>query len=194
MPRTTTNAAPVATATADERRQPLSKLAICSIDVPSLRVTAQYNPSELVIEQPIGWTDHLPANNQKATGGWTEFSGMKPRTLKLELLFDGAEHDGLLADDADSIYVADAVLRLAELAAVRDPSAKQAELRRPHFCVVAWSDADQKGVAPFRCVIETLVTKYSMFARSGRVLRATCSVSLKEADRLDPATVRAGGK
>jgi phage protein U len=34
----------------------------------------------------------------------------------------------------------------------------------------------------FRCVIESLSTKNTMFDSSGKPLRATCTVKLKEAD------------
>ena len=34
----------------------------------------------------------------------------------------------------------------------------------------------------FRCVIESLSTKYTMFDDKGAPLRATCTVKLKEAD------------
>ena len=34
----------------------------------------------------------------------------------------------------------------------------------------------------FKCVIESLTTKYTMFSDTGAPLRATCTVKLKEAD------------
>ena len=50
--------------------------------------------------------------------------------------------------------------------------------RRPHRCVVKWGST----VPSFRCVIESVSTKYTMFTDDGTPVRATCTVKLKEAD------------
>jgi hypothetical protein len=44
--------------------------------------------------------------------------------------------------------------------------------------VATWGATVEK----FRCVIESLSTKYTMFSDDGVPLRATCTVKLKEAD------------
>jgi hypothetical protein len=54
---------------------------------------------------------------------------------------------------------------------------KKSYERRPHLCVVAWGDRDSVS---FRCVIESLVVKYTVFGDDGRLLRAVCNVKLKE--------------
>ncbi|HEY4240531.1 MAG TPA: hypothetical protein VGM88_11985 [Kofleriaceae bacterium] len=54
------------------------------------------------------------------------------------------------------------------------------------YCVLAWGGPSSQNVPTLRCVIESLSTKFQVFAASGAVLRATVSVGLKEADRVAP--------
>jgi hypothetical protein len=61
---------------------------------------------------------------------------------------------------------------------VLDPTSPDETLRRPHMCVVTWGTT----VPTFKCVIESLSVKYTMFSDQGVPLRATCTVKLKEAD------------
>jgi hypothetical protein len=70
------------------------------------------------------------------------------------------------------------VKALETLASVWKPHSKKENERRPHRCVVKWG----KTVNGFRCVIESLSTKYTMFSDAGVPLRATCTVKFKEAD------------
>ena len=147
-----------------------AKVTIGSLDDEDLDVEAQYNPRELVVTQPISWTEHKAVGNQKADALHIEFTGMQPRTVQVELLFDGAECGGgtvmsLLAG------------KIQTLASVRDPYSSIEELRRPHVCVIRWG----RDLPRFVCVIDSVVVKYQMWDRDGAVLRATATVSLKEA-------------
>ena len=72
------------------------------------------------------------------------------------------------------------------LSSVLQPDATKEELRRPHRCVVTW------GGFTFRCVVNSLSTKYTMIDTDGTPLRATCTVKLKEADVVSAA--KGGGK
>ena len=91
--------------------------------------------------------------------------------MSVELLFDGYETGGGA--------VLSSIQSLETLASVIDPSSTDENRRRPHLCVVTWGAG---GMPSFRCVIESLSTKYTMFSSEGAVLRATCTVKLKEAD------------
>ncbi len=164
----------------------MEKLTLASLDAPSITVVAQYNPNELVVDQAFAWNDHPVTDRQESGAGWLEFGGMQRRTLKLDLLFDGFERDGRLADGGT---VMDAVGALKRLASVREPYARDPELRRPFYCILVWGGPSAVNVPTLRCVIESLSTKFQMFAASGAVLRATVTVALKEADRV--AAVRA---
>lgn len=156
-----------------------AKLSIASLDGPiDLVVEAQYNPKDLQITQPISWTDHASTTGQNKDIV-TEFGGAKPQTMQIELLFDGYETGGV----AGKFTVAQHIARLKQLATVRYPGSDKEDERRPHYCLVAWGE---RGLPALRCVIENLTTKYLMFSPSGQVLRATCTVSVKE---VDPAAI-----
>ncbi|MBL0219032.1 MAG: hypothetical protein IPQ07_34835 [Myxococcales bacterium] len=178
-----------------------SKIRIGSLDVgggaegSDHTVVAQYNPGTLEVSQNVPWKKPDAATQAGGQGGTTgtaakpkskkdenymalEFTGAEGRSITVEMLFDGYETDGEMGD---GVSVSDAVKRLEKLARVRDPSSDEDTLRRPHHCVVVWG-----GVLPrFECVIESLTTKYTMFSPEGEPLRATCTVKLKEAKRVD---------
>ncbi|MGN6105864.1 MAG: CIS tube protein [Kofleriaceae bacterium] len=162
-----------------------TKLKIGSLDDSSLDVEAQYNPKELQVDQKVPWQKPQPANKANKTdaesedGGLTlEFTGAEGRSMSVELLFDGFEPNGRHVD------VAGRVKKLEKMAAVMKPDSKDEKERRPHHCVVSWGD---RGMPKFKCVIEQIQTKYSMFSSDGVPLRATCTVTLKEADHVKKA-------
>jgi len=149
----------------------------------SLSVVAQYNPGTLEVSQNVPWKKPDPASQSGGGGSGPppaftskvdknymvlEFTGAEGRSISLELLFDGVE---------DNKSVGDKVAVLEALAAVQNAGSSKEEERRPHHCVVVWD----KVLPRFKCVIESLTTKYTMFALDGTPLRATCTVKLKEA-------------
>jgi hypothetical protein len=152
--------------------QAKARLMIGSLDDDKLTVMAHYNPVELNVKKTISWEapapKGAPTKRTSSQQDSHEYKGAPTRTLSLDLLFDGYEDD-------ESV---EPVVRMLEtMTLVRDPESTKPELRRPHFCVVAWG----RDMRPFRCVITSFAAKYSMFAKDGRALRATCSVELTEA-------------
>lgn len=164
-----------------------AKLSIGSLDESGVTVSAQYNPKELQVDQAVPWKKPDSANKSGSQGEGSgggddggialEFTGAEGRSMSVEMLFDGYE-----PGNGRSVDVASQVAILETLASVRDPKSKDEKMRRPHHCVVSWGD---RGLPKFKCVIESLSTKYSMFSSEGKPLRATCTVKLKEADNVD---------
>jgi hypothetical protein len=161
------------------------KISIQSLDDGTL-VVAQYNPKELQIDRTVPWSPTGEANKssnssggggggQSNSGIHLEFTGAQGRSLSVELLFDGYEKG---ASSGFSVDVAGEVSKLEHLASVIAPGSQLEDKRRPHWCVATWGTS----LRAFRCVIESLTTKYTMFDSSGNPLRATCTVKLKEAD------------
>jgi hypothetical protein len=150
-------------------QHPSTVIAIASLDT-SAKVEAQYNPKELQIDRSVPWQKNPQANKSPEKGIQLEFTGAEGRSMSVELLFDGFETN-------DSASVKEKIETLNTLASPRDPSSKEENMRRPHRCVVSWG-----GLPSFRCVIESLSVKYTMFSEGGDPLRATCTVKLKEAD------------
>lgn len=158
------------------------KIAIKSLDEPEIVVVAQFNPKELQIDKPVGWeakpdtgTSNKPEDKgKKQQGIGVQFGGAKGRSITVELLFDGFEK----GEGAYSVDVSAELGKLEHLASVRKPGASKEDEKRPHWCVVNWGGT----LTNFRCVIESLTTKYTMFDTKGAPLRATCTVKLMEAD------------
>ena len=158
-----------------------AKVSIISLDT-NATVEAQYNPKELQIDKNVPWTKTSQANKSNETGISLEFTGAEGRSLTLELLFDGYEEGKSVKGKVDT---------LNDLASVWQPGEKDETKRRPHFCKIAWGST----ISEFKCVIESLSVKYTMFSESGDPLRATCTVKLKEADTVTGKKAdKTGGK
>jgi len=163
---------------------PGAKISIGSLDEPdnpAASVDAQYNPKELQIDKSVPWQKHNKAN---ANGLQLEFTGAEGRTMSIDLLFDGYE---------ENLSIQDSVAVLEKLATVREPNSKKDELRRPHHCVVVWGTVMGGSENKFKCVIEQISTKYTMFSQDGVPLRATVTLKLKEAERVSMAAGGSGG-
>lgn len=145
------------------------KISIGSLDEGGLEVRAQYNPKDLQVDLTVPWQKVNQANKSNDQGIHLEFTGAEGRELTVELLFDAYESKGSIAGQIETIH---------KLASVRKPGSDKEDERRPHRCVVTWGST----VKSFRCVIESVSTKYTMFTDSGTPVRATCTVKLKEAD------------
>lgn len=145
-----------------------TKISIGSLD-DGTQIEAQYNPKELQIDKSIPWQKVNQANNANQQGIHLEFTGAEGRSITVELLFDAYETGGSIAGQ---------VAKLEKLASVWQPGSTEENKRRPHRCVAKWGAA----LDSFRCVIESLSTKYTMFGDDGTPMRATCTVKLKEAD------------
>jgi contractile injection system tube protein len=148
-----------------------------------VNLSADYNPKELQVDKTMPWSKHSYSNKNGDTAKndrgnlHLEFTGAEGRSMTIELMFDGYE----TGKTPDGRTVKEKVKDLERLTNVINPKANDEQKRRPPMCVVAWGNA---GLPSFRCVIESLSTKYTMFGRDGAPLRATCTVKLKEADTL----------
>jgi len=162
----------------DSGPQKPSKLTIGSADVPTARYTvvAHYNPKDIDLAHQTSWSDEGAIKgmvaNERDLYNDLQYTGAPARTMSLELFLDSYE------PDPDKEPVEAIIRRLHELASPRDERSNDPQLLRPHICLVAWS---HKQFPTFRCVIEALNVKYTMFSREGRPVRAVCNVKLKEA-------------
>jgi len=160
----------------------VSTLTLFSLDGSKPQVEAQYNPKEFQIERTIPWTEHKHVNgaspkqkgqNANDRGALSlEFTGNQPRSITVELLFDGYESGTSVQPQIDT---------LESMAQPIDPSSTTEKKKRPHFLVLLWGEMAR----PFRCVMEQLTIKYTVMSPEGRALRATATVKLKEANRMD---------
>jgi hypothetical protein len=143
----------------------VAKLHVLTLEGPSLDVTAQYNPKELSVDKSVPWQKH---KDSKADQPNLEFTGADGRSLGLELTFDGFE-DGT---NVHTTYV-DKLVKMG----MTMPSGE----KRPPKVKVTWNSS---ALPDFIGVIESVSTKYTMFLADGTPVRATCTLKLKEADKL----------
>jgi Contractile injection system tube protein len=147
------------------------EVSLGSLDDPEITVTAQYRPKELQLDQTVPWTKHTNKSNEGKQQ--LEFSGAEGRGVSLELFFDASEER-----ETEAASVKMAIDALSALASVRDPTSTKDEMKRPHHCVLVFGDVFGPR---FRCVIESMSTKYTMFSPFGKPIRATVSLKLREA-------------
>ncbi|HEX7699532.1 MAG TPA: hypothetical protein VF403_02385 [Kofleriaceae bacterium] len=148
-----------------------NKFVIGTLQGEPLEITAQYNPKELSRSASAAWNVHPNTSARQSASGetniWMEYKSTEPRSLTLELVFDGYE---------EGISVAPLVEQLESLTLPKDMSSRTLSDRHPRACVAVW------GKQSLRCVVLSVATKLSMFDESGEPLRATCTITLKETD------------
>ena len=148
-----------------------NKFVIGTVTGKALEITAQYNPKELSRTATAAWNSHPNTSARQSKSGDSlvamEYGTSEPRSVVLELLFDGYE-EGFpisgLVDDLESLTLP------------LDRQSLTLENRHPQLCVAVW------GSQQLRCIVVSVTTKLTMFDSSGEPLRATCSVTLKEVD------------
>lgn len=153
---------------------PPKKVAIFGLEI-DVDLIAQYNPKELQIEKSVTWN---ASANAKSDHPDLEFAAVGPRTLSMELLFDTyeeAHRDGRLVDVADRY-----VKKLMQLMSVMKPDSENEDEKRPSVVQVRWETNEH---AAFEGVLQSVSTKYTMFAPNGTPVRATCTIKIMEATR-----------
>ncbi|MBA3500623.1 MAG: phage tail protein [Myxococcota bacterium] len=161
-----------------------AKLTIGSADDTKLNVIAHYNPKEIDLGLQTQWADEMALkgmvpdkkrDKERDIVHDIQYTGSPARSMSLELFLDyyEAPYEGP-RESVEAI-----VHRLQILASPRDEHSDEPHLRRPHMCLVAWGS----GKPAFRCVIESLAVKFTMFSSDGTPVRAVCNLKLKEARR-----------
>lgn len=149
-------------------------------------IAGDYNPKDLQVDKSVPWSKHSYSNKNGDTASndpgnlHLEFTGAEGRSMTIDLMFDGYEQNQ---------SVAGKVGQLELLTNVMEPKSPKEDRRRPPLCLVAWGD---QGLPTFKCVIESMSTKYTMFGPDGTPLRATVTLKLKEADTLSTKDAQSG--
>lgn len=145
------------------------KLTIGSLDEPGLCVETDYNPKEISLARTVPWSDKNHVGKDPLD---PEFTGSPPRSLDLELLFDAVEQ---------GLSLQGIITNLETMATPSDITSSDVTKRRPHYCLVTWGQGERAAFPPLRCVIESLTTKITMFARDGAPLRLMVTLKVREA-------------
>jgi hypothetical protein len=142
------------------------KVAIVGMEI-EVTLKAQYNPKELSFEKSANWSP-ADAAIPKQNGSDVNYKPSPPRTLSMELMFDGYEEDV----DVSREYVS----KLMQLINVMDPDGVDEDRKRPSMIQVVWPEESER----FRGVLQSVSTKYTMFNENGKPVRATCSIKVME--------------
>jgi Contractile injection system tube protein len=149
------------------------QVSIGSLDEPKLTVHAWYRPKELQVDQTVPWIRHTSKSPDGSLQ--LEFSGAEGQSASLELFFDASEQiNGTIEKDIDTLLA---------LSRVRDPHSREDKKKRPHHCVLVFGNIYKNQI--FRCVIESMSTKFTMFSPNGDAIRATVNLKLRETNLVD---------
>ena len=138
----------------------LSKILILDTDRND-NIYAQFNPKEYNISKSSTWVEY---NNQGGDVPFVHFNAGKRRELKMELFFDNS-----MGKDAEDVQTS--VRKLENLMLMISDS-----LKRPPLLFVSWG----KKSLHFKCVLEVMEQRYTMFSESGEPLRAIVNVTFRE--------------
>jgi len=148
----------------------LSKITIKNIDEGNT-IEALFNPKEYTISKTTSWVEHKTKGKDSP---FVHFSGGKRRTLTMDLFFDTS----IMKEN-----VSDYVKELESLMLMMDNESK----KRPPLLFVSWGEKSLH----FKCVLEDMKQKYTMFTEKGTPVRAMVSVTFKEIN--EKQTRRFGG-
>lgn len=137
----------------------LAKLSITPLDGRSAnaQIEALFNPKEYSLSKSVPWNPHASAGLDAPEMQFTTGQG---ETLNLELFFDTYEKAANVREHTDKLH---------SLALI------DATLHRPPLVIVTW------GKLKFQGVVESIAHRFTMFLEDGTPVRATCTLTLREA-------------
>ena len=137
----------------------MDKLYITPLDgkLAGTRIQALFNPKEYTIAKSVPWNPHASAGLDAPEMQFTTGQG---ETLNLELFFDTYEEGTNVRMHTEQLH---------QLALI------DSEIHRPPLLLVSW------GALMFRGVVESISHRFTMFLESGLPVRATVTISLRQA-------------
>jgi phage protein U len=137
----------------------MDKLYITPLDgkLAGTRIQALFNPKEYTIAKSVPWNPHASAGLDAPEMQFTTGQG---ETLNLELFFDTYEEGANVRTHTEQLH---------QLALI------DSEIHRPPLLLVSW------GALMFRGVVESISHRFTMFLESGLPVRATVTLSLRQA-------------
>ncbi len=133
----------------------LEKATITNLDT-NEEIKVLFNPKEYVVEKKTPWKEH---QIQGLDSPAVEFTTGERKKLSMELFFDTSE---------ERTDVRNYTKKIEELMMVN------ADQHRPPLCLFSW------GKLKFKCVLEDMVARFTMFLNDGTPVRATLKVLFKE--------------
>jgi hypothetical protein len=148
----------------------LEKLKILNKDTKE-QLDCLFNPAEYTVAKTIDWSPRTQPGND---AGETTFTGGRPCTLNMELMFDVLEaKNEKLKDYLDKLW------RFAMV----DPANKNPQVNqsRPPILQFTWGTNFTWGSnKSFLATITSLSVRYTLFKEDGTPVRAVCTLQLQE--------------
>jgi hypothetical protein len=135
---------------------------------PSEQMSVQFNPADYSLDQSVSYTEAkgLAANNNNKK---SQFTAETSPVLKIKLTFDGFTKANTL-DPEQAADVNKSIVFLRKLVTVNE------NMHRPPMCSFAW------GSLRFIGAVKQLSVNYTMFASTGKPIRATADMTIGRAD------------
>lgn len=131
------------------------------------QIPFQFNPAEITIVKRTTWS----AKEAKGKNAPQQrFQAGQPATMALSIVVDST------STGASVTTITDQLLELVTVQPTGSTADQTAAAARPPLVTFVW------GITSFKAVVEQLTIKYTLFARSGKPLRARCDMSLKQFD------------
>lgn len=121
---------------------------------------AQFNPKEYSIDKLTNWVEHKTKGKDVP---FVHFTSGQRRVLKMDLLFDTTMSEG---------NVSDSVKMLESCMLMMNKTNK----KRPPILFVSWGEKSLH----FKCVLEQMTQRYTMFTEGGTPVRAIVAATFKE--------------
>jgi Contractile injection system tube protein len=137
----------------------------------SEQLTCAFNPKEYTISKSGSW-HKTPAKGAKSAPK-PEFVGANPRSMQMELFFDGWESDGDVSKSVDTLLD------------WTSPTKKSISDNKPNPPIVVFHWGSK---AYFDAYVKQVSAKYTLFKPDGTPVRATVSVGFEEVPAEPPKT------
>jgi hypothetical protein len=135
---------------------------------PGAQMPVQFNPADYSLDHSASYSDSksLAPNNEQEP----QFTSEINSTLRVKLTFDGFTKANTL-DPEQAADVNESIVFLRKLITVNE------NMHRPPTCSFAW------GSLEFIGVMKQLNVNYTMFASTGKPIRATADMTIENTDR-----------
>jgi nucleoid-associated protein YgaU len=141
---------------------PLSKVTIQNTDTHE-DIKALFNPKEYTLSKDTNWVEYKNKGNDVPD---VHFTSGQRQVLKMELFFDTS---------IEKSNVREYVQEIENLMMIID-SSSGSNLKRPPILLVTWGE----NALNFKCVLEHMDQRYTMFTEEGTPVRAIVNVTFKE--------------
>lgn len=133
------------------------------------KIQFQFNPKELQVVKKAKWESKPTKGNKKAPP--PEYVGPEAASMSIEMFLDAHDNLGKGGQERDILQE---VQKLID-ACTPTESSQSSKTPKPPGALFGWGEK-----VYFKGYIESVTAKYTRFLPSGKPIRATCTIALKE--------------